>query len=80
MLNCILCKKKRHFKSIDIHYTSSPLFTTCILFVTVSLLQTQFYHFKGIGVQNTSSPLFIYSDMACTSFFAVDTFVENRIH
>nr|CAI5865152.1 unnamed protein product [Callosobruchus analis] len=41
MLNCILCEKNHHFKSIDIHYTSSPLFTTCILFVTVSLLQTQ---------------------------------------
>nr|CAI5865154.1 unnamed protein product [Callosobruchus analis] len=39
------------------------------------------YHFKGIGVQNTSSPLsFLYFDLYCTSFFAVDTFVENRIH
>nr|CAI5849875.1 unnamed protein product [Callosobruchus analis] len=38
------------------------------------------YHFTSIGVQNTSSPLFIHFDMACTSFFAVDTFVENGIH
>nr|CAI5843812.1 unnamed protein product [Callosobruchus analis] len=39
--NFILCEKNYHFESTDIHYTSSPLFTTCILLVIVSLLQTQ---------------------------------------
>nr|CAI5865155.1 unnamed protein product [Callosobruchus analis] len=39
--NFILCEKNHHFESTDIHYTSSPLFTTCILLVIVSLLQTQ---------------------------------------
>ncbi|VEN51413.1 unnamed protein product [Callosobruchus maculatus] len=39
--NFILCEKNHHFKSIDIHYTSTPLSNTCILLVTVSLLQTK---------------------------------------
>ncbi|VEN50682.1 unnamed protein product [Callosobruchus maculatus] len=43
ILNFILCEKNRHFKGIDIHYTSSPLFTLCTLLETVSLLQTQLY-------------------------------------
>nr|CAI5843811.1 unnamed protein product [Callosobruchus analis] len=33
--NFILCEKNYHFESTDIHYTSSPLFTTCILLVIV---------------------------------------------
>nr|CAI5849877.1 unnamed protein product [Callosobruchus analis]CAI5868506.1 unnamed protein product [Callosobruchus analis]CAI5868509.1 unnamed protein product [Callosobruchus analis] len=38
ILNFILFENNHHLKSIDVQNTSSPLFTTCILHVTVSLL------------------------------------------
>nr|CAI5866687.1 unnamed protein product [Callosobruchus analis] len=38
ILNFIIFENNHHLKSIDVQNTSSPLFTTCILHVTVSLL------------------------------------------
>nr|CAI5868510.1 unnamed protein product [Callosobruchus analis] len=35
ILNFILFENNHHLKSIDVQNTSSPLFTTCILHVTV---------------------------------------------
>nr|CAI5827626.1 unnamed protein product [Callosobruchus analis] len=65
ILNFIIFENNHHLKSIDVQNTSSPLFTTCILHVTVSLLYIlnfilfeNNHHLKSIDVQNTSSPLF----------------------
>nr|CAI5838530.1 unnamed protein product [Callosobruchus analis] len=59
---------------LPVHYLLHAYCLTLYFSKTIIILKVLLYRILPVHF------LFLYFDLYCTSFFAVDTFVENRIH